>query len=451
MAHFLVEFRLHGYAREYAKWARARTLREARRLGVRRLQEPRFVPHITLFGAADTHNLRNVVREVEKVGRKYTLVPFRLGVKRGEFQVEDANWLYLDIQPSPELEQFQYDLAQGLLGRERVIYDTCPPYDRKPKYEFHCSIGKYDPRDTAKFENLAEYAETKCSLEAFKQRQISLLGKLVNIIEKNIFKTEKKTSGISQHLLRVTVLGRGNRIQGEYDLILKKLLPRREALSSYWWRKTIEGLRIELSPLREEWLSVADASACYLIGDTHFNHKSTITKFIHRPFSNVTEMNKVMSGNWNKRVGENDRVYFLGDYTGPPPRNWGKYYKQLRYWTKQLEGSKVSILGNHDRIGGCIEFERARVLHVERYNFLLIHNPSDEKAKAIKARYDWVIHGHVHNNEMDRYPFINGEQKTINVSAELINYEPVSLGYLLSLGLDSIKRMRTIDSQPERW
>jgi hypothetical protein len=176
---------------------------------------------------------------VEKVGREYTCVPFRLGVKRGEFQVEDANWIYLDVQPSLELEQIRYDLAQGLLRGGTVISDTYPPYDRKPKYTFHCSIGRYDPRDTAKFRRLAEYAETKCDLETFKQRQTPLFDKLVNTIEKHIFRIEREAPGISQHLLRVTVLGRRSRIQSEYDLVLGRMLSRREALSGYWWRRTI--------------------------------------------------------------------------------------------------------------------------------------------------------------------------------------------------------------------
>lgn len=123
------------------------------------------------------------------------------------------------------------------------------------------------------------------------------------------------------------------------------------------------------------------------------------------------------------------------------------YGEKLRYWTGQLTGVKASILGNHDRNGGCIKFEKTKVLHVNEYSFLLIHNPEDRKTEW----HGWIIHGHVHNNEMDRYPFINGEQKTINVSVELINYKPVSLSYLLSLRLDSIRRMQTIDSQPERW
>lgn len=249
MTHFLIEFRLHGYAREYAKWARARTLREAGRLGVRRLKEPRFVPHITLFGPAETHNLRNVVREVERVGRKYTLVPFKLGIKRGEFQNEDVNWLYLDVQPSLELEQFRYGLAQSLLRLEMRIYDTCRPYDHNPKYKFHCSLGKYEPRHSGRIEKLAEYAETKCSFETFKQRHISLFGKLLNAIERHIFKAEeRRNGGVSQNLLRVTVLGGDSRIQSEYDLLLGRMLSRREALSIYWWRRTIEEFKELRSP-----------------------------------------------------------------------------------------------------------------------------------------------------------------------------------------------------------
>lgn len=57
MAHVLVEFRLRDYAKEYAKWPRVCTLREARKLGVRRLREPRFVPRITLFEPAEAYDL----------------------------------------------------------------------------------------------------------------------------------------------------------------------------------------------------------------------------------------------------------------------------------------------------------------------------------------------------------------------------------------------------------
>jgi len=385
--------------------------------------------------------------DVERIGRKHTLVPFKIG-GFDQFRNADANWLYLRVYPSAELEQLRYELAQSLLGSDRLIKGTCEPYDRGSKYKFHSSIGKYDPRDREKFEKLVDYAETKCTLESFTQREASLFGRLLNIIKKYIFRAEEESSNINLHLLRITVLGQGRR---EYDLVLKKMLTGRGVWSRYWRKRSIEALKTELSPPREKQLSISKASKYYFIGDTHFDHKNII-KHCHRSFLNVSEMNEVIKHNWSNTVGESDTVFFLGDYTGPPPRNQRMYGEKLRRCTGQLKGIKTSILGNHDRNGGCIEFEKTMILHVDgEGSFLLIHNPADQKINNIRGKYDWIIHGHVHNNKMDRYPFINGEQKTINVSSELINYKPVSLSYLLSLDLDSIKRMRTIDSQPERW
>ncbi len=247
---FLVEFRLQGYAKKYARWASARTLREARKIGVKKLEQPRFVSHITLFGSAETNNLRRVIAEVERIGRRYTLVPFKLG-GFDKFQKPDANWLYLSVHPSSDLEQFRYELAQSLCRSERMIYDTCKSWDHKSKYKFHSAIGKYDPRDKDKFEKLLDYAKTKCSLETFKQRKASVVSRLLNIIKKYIFRVEEDDPRISLHLLRVTILGRGNRIQCEYDLVLRRLLSRRKAKSRYWRRRTMKKLRELLkSPAR---------------------------------------------------------------------------------------------------------------------------------------------------------------------------------------------------------
>jgi len=248
---FFIEFRLQGYAQKYTKWASARTLREARKLRLRKLKEQRFVSHITLFGDARTNNLQQVIREVERISQKYTLVPFKLG-GFDKSQKPDANWLYLDVHPSPDLEQLRYELARTLRRSERMIYDTCQTFDPKLKYKFHSSIGKYDPRDKGKFEKLFDYAETNCSLETFKQRKASVVSRLLNIIKKYIFRAEEDGPRISLHLTRVTVLGRKNRIEAEYDLLLKKLLSRRQALSPYWRRKTRRALRRAIIKKRRE-------------------------------------------------------------------------------------------------------------------------------------------------------------------------------------------------------
>jgi len=408
---------------------------------MRRLRQPRFVPHITLFGGAKTNNLRRVTTEVERVARKYNLVPFRLGVRRGEFQNEDACWLYLEVEPSPTMEQLRYELAQSLLRLEDKISSTCQSYDRGIRYKFHCSILKCDPRDRAKFERLAEYAETKCSLEHFKQHRASFLDRIFRAIKRYLIGPGEDDPGVNQHLLRITVLGKGGRIHAEYDLALKRLLSRRQSLSQYWWRKTIEKFRgLQRMPAVDKPSQVS--SKIYFIGDTHFDH-ANIIKYCHRPFSNVAEMNTAIKENWNTTIAEGDTVYFLGDWS------FGRNSRPAGYWIRQLKGHIVSIQGSHDKDNrrSGVKFERTKVLHTGEYTFLLVHDPEDRQVDW----KDWIIHGHVHNNKMDRYPFINGEHKTINVSAEVINYRPVSLSFLLSLGLDSIKRMRTIDSQPERW
>lgn len=244
MARFLVEFRLRGYARKYANWARKRTARQAKRLGVRRLREGRFVPHITLFGSAETDSIQDVIRAVERTGRRYTLVPFKLGIEHGDFANRDALWLYLDIHPSPALEQLRSELAQSLLKSERRIRKTCRSYDRSQQYKFHCSIGKYDPRDRAEFERLAEYAETQCSVEAFRRSETSRFARMMGFVRKCVFRLgEADSLAINQYLVRITVLGKGSRIQAEYDLALKRILSRSRALSRYWWRRTIERLK----------------------------------------------------------------------------------------------------------------------------------------------------------------------------------------------------------------
>jgi calcineurin-like phosphoesterase family protein len=135
-------------------------------------------------------------------------------------------------------------------------------------------------------------------------------------------------------------------------------------------------------------------------------------------------MDRVLVKNWNNTVKPKDTVYFLGDWA------FGRGSRPASYWIRRLNGHIISI----------------RILNYDGRKLLLIHNPD----KKHRTWHDWVIHGHKHNNSR-KYPFINGKLKTINVSVELTNYRPVSIDYILSLNIDSIRRMETINSKPERW
>jgi len=200
---FLVEFRLQGEPREFAK---RMVLDVAKRFRVRGVtRRGRVVPHVTLYGPAKTRDIRQVISEIQKVGRKYTLVPFTL--KGFDHFNNEPKVIYINIEPSEELKQLRLELFQRL---SRI--STPQTWDRKPEFKFHATVAFKDI--DRKFEQIWAFMKNK------------------------------EEPNLHQHLLRITVLDTYNsRIICEYDLVLKKLLNRRQALSRYWRRRSINRLK----------------------------------------------------------------------------------------------------------------------------------------------------------------------------------------------------------------
>ena len=100
MANYLIEFRLHGYAKKYIKGL---IYEVARKFRVRGVTRKRPVPHISLFGPFTTRYEKRMIVEVTNVGMKYFLVPFRV---KGfnYFDNETNKTIYIDIDSSEELE-----------------------------------------------------------------------------------------------------------------------------------------------------------------------------------------------------------------------------------------------------------------------------------------------------------------------------------------------------------
>ncbi|MCU0628278.1 MAG: 2'-5' RNA ligase family protein [Methanoregulaceae archaeon] len=152
----------------------------------------------------------------------------------------------------------------------------------------------------------------------------------------------------------------------------------------------------------------------FVISDLHLGHRNII-HYCRRPFSSPGEMDDVLIRNWNYRVATRDEVFYLGDLCH------GKNAAPASEYLSRLNGRIQIISGNHDEeIEGVVPNLR---LHYGTMEFFLIHDP--EKAPCDTP--GWVIHGHFHNNDMSRYPFINAGTRTINVSAELLDYIPVSI------------------------
>ena len=176
------------------------------------------------------------------------------------------------------------------------------------------------------------------------------------------------------------------------------------------------------------------------MSDLHLGHENII-RYCMRPFISIDEMDRVLIGNWNNTVGEKDTIYYCGDMTFGRGRG-------PDYWVRQLHGKIKYIRGNHDVDKGyTLHTVPSARLDYKGHEFLFLHDPKD----APKDFNGWVIHGDKHNNDLKHYPFINGEKKTINVCAELINYTPLNLDRLLSLNIDSIKRMDLLNSEPVRY
>jgi calcineurin-like phosphoesterase family protein len=219
----------------------------------------------------------------------------------------------------------------------------------------------------------------------------------------------------SLDIFRIAVVRRGA-IWKEFDLPRKIWLSRKESGDPGEWSNTYRHYR------DEEGMELHDnaqgrSPQQYIISDLHLGHRNII-QYCRRPFSSPEEMDEVLIGNWNRRVGPGDEVFYLGDLCH------GKNAAPASDYLSRLNGRIHVISGNHDEaVSGAVPSFR---LQYGTHDFFLIHDP----ARAPAGIPGWVIHGHLHNNDGETFPFINAGTRTINVSAELLDYIPVSIAEL---------------------
>lgn len=199
------------------------------------------------------------------------------------------------------------------------------------------------------------------------------------------------------------------------------------------------------------------SSELWFISDTHFSHNNILTfttrcgecttcvgtgKVRMRPFSSVEEMDELMIENWNKHIRPSDKVWHLGDLT------MHRQLGQIAHILKRLNGHKRIILGNHDlaKTGEYYSwFEKIasyRKIDGMMFSHIPIHPYSMGRSTA-------NIHGHVHSNPGEFPPvlskkWLNDGEETrtispyVNISVEVINYTPVSLGQVKEMVEEAI-------------
>lgn len=115
----------------------------------------------------------------------------------------------------------------------------------------------------------------------------------------------------------------------------------------------------------------------FLTSDLHFCHDK---EFLYRPrgFGSIQEHNEAIVKNWNEVVGEDDKVFILGDIMLNDNEEGIRLFNSLN-------GDKEIIFGNHDTNARIdrYSFETdatmvgyATVLKYKKFNFYLSHYPT---------------------------------------------------------------------------
>ena len=387
---YLIEFRFHGHTKK-----KIRELREtiSKNYGAQ-IGRRKEVPHITLVGPCRTKDGKKLIREVQSVVEKYDIVSLRLD-GFGRF---GNRAVYVKIDPSSELIKMRNEIVKRLEG-----FCSLQNHDHTP-YKAHATL----------------------VMNTHFSRNIDIQQKFDNIMK---FLDSWKISEIRQNVLRVTILGGDSKIACEYDLMLKKMLSRREALDRELFGRTLgvlkerhrdsgQLIRRRSDPAEED----ARHDKVFVVSDLHFDHENII-RFCNRPFRSVREMNRTLVDNWNRTVGDGDRVYYMGDLT------YGRGRRPIDFWLSKLNGEIRFIRGNHDTdiITRAEVIKDRFLIRYRGHDFLLMHDPYRP------LHYDgWIIHGDKHNNSPEEYPHINNRNKTINVCAEFTGYTPMNLDEIVS-------------------
>lgn len=345
----------------------------------------RRFPHITLFGPFSTRMAgRHIVYALTDMAKKYSKARF----STGEFSsFDNSGWfsqgrgiIMIKIIPNEDLKQMRYDIAQELLPHSQASeYDR----DGKNDFKFHATLA------------------------------IGRTGKLFKDINKELKSYELKRKDIKPEL----VLYRNQAPVFTY-LVGHGVTPirPRNLYSDPEINPSSYDARTQLTDKSKR------KGKIFVISDMHFDHKNII-KYCDRPFESVYEMNHTLISNWNSRVSNDDRVYYLGDMV------FGRKRKTIDFWLSKLNGEIRFIRGNHDTdvITKAEVIKDRFLIKYGGYEFLLMHDP-------YRPPYwnGWIIHGDKHNNSPIRYPHISRRTKMVNVCVEYTKYAPMNLDEIIA-------------------
>jgi len=171
----------------------------------------------------------------------------------------------------------------------------------------------------------------------------------------------------------------------------------------------------------------------WFTADTHYGDKKII-HYMNRPFKSVEEMNNTLIENWNKKVGERDLVYHLGDFGfGDPDPILSK-----------LKGFKKLVIGSHDRDAAKSDIWVAKDTRMDIWELNIPITLSHYCMRVWpKSHYNsYMLYGHSHG-------FLKSQGKSHDVGVDCNNFTPLSFLEVAALmekkpdNFNLVKRMRT--------
>jgi calcineurin-like phosphoesterase family protein len=181
--------------------------------------------------------------------------------------------------------------------------------------------------------------------------------------------------------------------------------------------------------------------------DWHIGHANSI-KFDNRPYQDLDQMHKAFIKNYNAQVPTNGICYFLGDIA----THSSELTKEI---ITQLNGTKVIIVGNHDKNSNAlylmgfdvvlnsatiyISGERVTMSHCplrgvfredvsDMYGGVIgdnWHGESKNQAFSVENEGQFHLHGHIHSPNGGKSTKISGRQFDVGVPSN--KYRPVPI------------------------
>jgi calcineurin-like phosphoesterase family protein len=158
----------------------------------------------------------------------------------------------------------------------------------------------------------------------------------------------------------------------------------------------------------------------YFTSDQHFGHAAA-RSFYRRPFSSITEMDRVMIDRWNSEVEPEDELWHLGDFAvrQSPER--------VASLLKVLNGRKHLVVGNNDdaAVTNCDGWQSVQPyaeVTVDGTRLVLCHYPFRTWRDMSKGAIN--LHGHSHGR-------LKPLPHQFDVGVDVRDFQPVRLAEII--------------------